>query len=39
MPARSMLEKGKTELKPLVEPPTNTQQYWAWYGEGVVAQS
>lgn len=36
--ARSVVEK-KTELKPLVEATSNTQQYCQTYGSGVVAQS
>ncbi len=37
--ARSVVEKVKSELKPLVEPSSNTQQYCQTYGSGVVAQS
>jgi hypothetical protein len=36
--AKSLQEKVKTELKPLTELPTNTQQYCQTYGSGVVAQ-
>jgi hypothetical protein len=38
-PARSLQEKAKTELRPLVETPSNTQQYCQLYASGVVAQS
>ena len=37
--ARSVQEKAKAELRPLVEVPTITQQYCQAYGSGVVAQS
>lgn len=36
--AKSLVEK-KTDLKPLVEPISITQQYCQVYGSGVVAQS